>query len=606
MPFTGRPSENLKLSSPVRIGFVPSIPATAPPAHRNGFVPSNLASTPPDHRNGFVPSNPATTPPAPRNGFIPSVPATTPPAPRNGFVPSDSSTAPPAAGNGFVSSNPAIAPAAPRNGFVPSVFATAPPAPANGFVPSTFSPAPKWVRFAIFLAAAAIPLAAQDARIDQIFAPWSKPATPGASVAVIQAGKVVYQKGYGAANLEYDIPITPDTIFHVASVSKQFTAMCIVLLEQDGKLTLDDDIHRYLPELPDYGHPITIRQLLQHTSGIRDQWQTLAIAGWRLDDVITQKQILRMLFRQRQLNFTPGARHLYSNAGFTLLAEIVARVSRKPFPQFADERIFRPLAMTRTHFHDDHQRIVPGRAYSYERSPQGYLAAPLNYANAGATSLFTTAPDLAKWLDNFRDPKVGGPRAIARMQEQAVLNDGTKVPYALGLAIGHHRGLPTISHGGSDAGYRGYVVYYPDQQLGIAILSNFADFNPGDVANRVAALYLERQMKPLPPPAAPNAVTSGERIGDPRTPNILNLADYTGVYWSDELETQYTFLVKDGKLIADHSHHGEIGLTARNKDEFRSDTWFMPDVKFIRNPAGDVTAVTLGGGRITAIRFVRK
>jgi CubicO group peptidase (beta-lactamase class C family) len=211
-------------------------------------------------------------------------------------------------------------------------------------------------------------LAAQTERtkqIDAVFENWNKPDSPGAAVAVIEHGKTVYEKGYGSANLEYGIPIGPETIFHVASVSKQFTAMAIVLLERDGKLSIEDDVHKYLPELPQYGSPIKLRNLLQHTSGIRDQWETLATAGWSLEDVITQDQILRMLFRQKELNFTPGSRHLYSNSGFTLLAEIVKRVSGKPLPDFCEERIFRPLQMTHTHFHQDLHRIVPGRAYSY-------------------------------------------------------------------------------------------------------------------------------------------------------------------------------------------------------------------------------------------------
>ena len=220
----------------------------------------------------------------------------------------------------------------------------------------------------VFLAIAPIGLFAQEdrtKRVDDLFESWSKPGTPGAAVAIIQHGKLVYEKGYGLANLEYDIPVTPQTIYHVASVSKQFTAMALVLLEQEGKLSLEDEVHKYLPELPDYKHPITLRQLLQHTSGIRDQWQTLALAGWRLDDVITQEQILRLLFHQKELNFVPGTRHLYSNGGYTLAAEVVARVSGKPFPEFCQDRIFGPLAMTRTHFHQDHRRIVHDRAYSY-------------------------------------------------------------------------------------------------------------------------------------------------------------------------------------------------------------------------------------------------
>ncbi len=525
-------------------------------------------------------------------------------------------------------------------------------------------------------------------KVDEIFRPWTKPGAPGASVAVIQNGKLQYAKGYGEAQLEYDIPITADTIFHVASVSKQFTAMSIVLLEQDGKLSLEDDIHKYLPELPDYGHSVTIRQLLQHTSGIRDQWQTLAIAGWSLDDVITQKQILSMLFHQRELNFTPGARHLYSNGGFTLLAEIVARVSGKPFPEFTEKRIFRPLGMSRTHFHDDLLRIVPGRAYSYDAAGSSFHNAPLNYANAGATSLFTTAPDLVKWLDNFRDPKVGGPKAIARMQEQAVLTDGTKVPYALGLSIGEFRGLRTVSHSGSDAGFRSQVLWFPDQNFGVAVLSNLGNFNPGAIANRVAAVYLESQMKAVPPKAEPAPRTfitlppaetrrftgayflnedrvdvtqkegklfaarggsnpmelrplsptrffveqgmrevefiprpangmgmklsgnggptlEGERRSE-ASPAPIELNDYTGRYWSDEVETQYTIVLNNGKLTAVHPHHGEIALQSVSKDEFRSSAWFMPTVSFVRDDTGAVTAVILGGGRLTGVRFYRR
>ncbi len=525
-------------------------------------------------------------------------------------------------------------------------------------------------------------------RIDDILQQWNKPDMPGASVAVIQDGKLAYQKGYGAANLEYGIAITPDTVFHVASVSKQFTAMALVLLEQEGKLSLEDDIRKYLTELPDYGHKIAIRNLLQHTSGIRDQWQTLALAGWRLDDVITQKQILRMLFRQKELNFEPGTRHLYSNGGYTLAAEIVARVLGKPMPQFCDERIFQPLGMTRTHFHDDHRRIVRDRAYSYEKARDGFQASPLNYANVGATSLFTTAPDLTKWLDNFRDPKVGGPKAIARLEERAVLSNGNKIDYALGLATGEYRGLHTISHGGADAGYRSFVLWFPDQQVGVAVLSNLASFNTAGIANKIAEVYLEPKMTAQaekPKPAARKYITlepgaldqyagtyrldmglvtmtvkDGKLMGAPQgqpqaelkpiaagkfyveqidgevqftpkpggnmsmkltsgggmnaegdrvkiTPfDSADLPQYAGAYWSDELETQYTIVLKEGKLVADHAHHGEIALTPLAKDQFRGATFFTQEVNFVRDGAGRVTAMTIGGGRVAAVKFARR
>lgn len=544
---------------------------------------------------------------------------------------------------------------------------------------------------AVFLFAVAAPLLAQDPtakRIDDLFARWNKPDTPGVAVAVIQDGKVVYQKGYGSANLEYDVAIQPDTVFHVASVSKQFTAMAIVLLEQDGKLSIDDDARKHLPELPDYGHRITIRQLLQHTSGVRDQWQTLGLAGWRLDDVITQKQILRMLFRQKELNFEPGTKHVYSNGGYTLLAEIVARASGKPLPEFCFERIFEPLGMSKTHFHDDHRRIVRDRAASYENAGSGFRASPLNYANVGATSLFTTAPDLTKWLDNFREPKVGGAKAIARLQEQAKLANGDTLPYALGVSIGKLRGLRTVSHGGGDAGYRTYVAWFPEQRLGVVVLSNLGSFNPNGLANQVATVYLEQAMSAAPPPppptAAPRTYVTLEagavdrfvghyRLGDmliqavkqdgklmaapvgstplelkplsatrfyaepmqteveftPKEAGMAmkliqptgtitgdrvefaafdpqDLKRYPGVYWSDELETQYTVILKDGKLVADHAHHGEIALTPVAKDQFRSASWFMPEVKFSRDGSGNVTAMALGGNRVTGIKFTRR
>jgi CubicO group peptidase (beta-lactamase class C family) len=539
------------------------------------------------------------------------------------------------------------------------------------------------------LASTAASLFAQDDRgkaIDAIFQEWSRPDTPGAAVAVIQGGRLAFEKGYGVANLEYDIPITPRTIFHVASVSKQFTAMALVLLEQDGKLSLEDDVHKYLPELPDYGSKIAIRNLLQHTSGIRDQWQTLSLAGWRMDDVITQQQILRMLFRQKELNFPPGTRHLYSNGGYTLAAEIVARVSGKPFPQFCDERIFRPLGMTRTHFHDDLRRIVRDRAYSYEKAKDGYEASPLNYANVGATSLFTTATDLVKWLDNFRQPKVGGPAAIARLQEQAVLADGKKIDYALGLSIGSYRGLKTISHGGADAGYRSYVLWLPEAEVGVAVVSNLGSFDATLAARRVAAVFAGQKMTAeAAEPKAPRqeaavdagaldryagyyrleggelvhvAAEGGKLMADmgddsyelkPVAPNRFHvdlagaevefapasgggmsvkvqqgggsikgsrivlasfdakdLTEYLGAYWSEELETQYTILVKDGKLFADHARHGQIALIPVAKDQFQSSKWFMQDVKFLRDSAGHVTGLTVSGGRASAIRFTRR
>jgi CubicO group peptidase (beta-lactamase class C family) len=296
------------------------------------------------------------------------------------------------------------------------------------------------------------------------------------------------------ANLEYDVPITPNSIFHIASESKQFTAFCIVLLAKEGKLSLDDDIRKHLPYIPDFGKKITIRNLIHHTSGLRDQWQILSIGGQAIDDVIKQEHIIKFVSNQKDLNFEPGSRMLYCNTGYTLLAEIVKKVSGKSLRQYADEKIFKPLNMNNTHFHDDNTEIVKGRTYSYDFIAVGkYANNPLNYATVGATSLFTTVEDDAKWLVNYETAKVGGKDAISQMYEQAVLSNGKQIPYAFGIEIDTYNGYKRIGHGGSDAGYRTYTVRFPEEKLGIVVFSNLGQVNPIDLSMKVAELYLPKQ-----------------------------------------------------------------------------------------------------------------
>jgi CubicO group peptidase (beta-lactamase class C family) len=337
---------------------------------------------------------------------------------------------------------------------------------------------------------------ALTAQVDKLFSQWNKPDSPGASLAVIKKGEVIYTAGYGSASLEYDIPITPSTVFHVASVSKQFTAFAVALLAHQGKLRLDDDIHKYLPEVPDFGRSITIRHLIHHISGMRDQWELLAMAGWRLDDVITKEHILKMVRNQKDLNFEPGEQYLYCNTGFTLLAEIVARITGISFREWTEKNIFNPLNMSDTQFYDDHERIVKNRAYSYTPVREGgFKKRRLNYANVGATSLFTTAEDLAKWVQNFDDGRVGGPDVIEQMHEQGILSNGKKISYAFGLVIGEYKGLKTVSHSGGDAGYRSHVVRFPEQEFAIIVLSNLGSFNTSGIAREVADVYLSDEIK---------------------------------------------------------------------------------------------------------------
>lgn len=400
-----------------------------------------------------------------------------------------------------------------------------------------------------------------ESKVDKLFATWDKPDSPGASLIVVKDGAVLYQHGYGIANLEYDIPITPSTVFHVASVSKEFTAFAITLLASQGKLSFDDDIHKYLPELPDYGKKITIGHLIHHTSGLRDQWELLAMAGWRLDDVITKQHILKVVSHQKELNFAPGDEYLYSNTGYTLLAVIVERVTGQSFRQFTQENIFKPLGMANTHFHDDHEMIVRNRAYSYETQERGgYKLSALNYANVGATSLFTTVEDLAKWIHNFDDGKVGGKPLIEQMYQQGTLNSGKQISYAFGLDIGTYRGLKRVEHSGGDAGYRSHVLWFPSEKFGVAVLSNLAGFNPGRLAQQVASLYLADK---LAPEKAKNETAEAAAV----KPDPAVYDRYTGKYLLQD-GTVVDITKENGRLFAQPAGGPKLDMTPESESKF--------------------------------------
>ncbi len=333
-----------------------------------------------------------------------------------------------------------------------------------------------------------------QSRVDSIFSSMDTDATPGCALSVMRDGSPIYEQGYGIANLEYGIPITPTSIFHVASVSKHFTAMAVELLVNEGRVSWDDDIRTYVPEVPDFGSPITLRHLVHHVSGIRDQWNLLARAGWRWEaDVVTQGDVLDVTSRQTALNFPTGSRYPYSNTGFTLLAVVVERVSGQTLREFTTQRMFEPLGMTDTHFHDDHNMIVRNRAWAYAPDDNGEFGLRNSISDfdvVGATSLFTTVHDLGAWDRNFDTGRVGGRSALERLHERFVLTSGDTIAYAHGLSIGTYRGLETEGHGGADAGYRSNFLRFPEEGLSIAVLCNFPSSNPGGLARRVANVHL--------------------------------------------------------------------------------------------------------------------
>ncbi len=335
------------------------------------------------------------------------------------------------------------------------------------------------------------------ARVDRIFQKWNRTDSPGCALSVMRDGHIIYEHGYGMADLDHDVTITPSTVFHVASMSKQFTAASIVLLAQQGKLSLDDDVRKYIPELPNFGTPITIRNLIHHTSGLRDQWALLELAGWRYSlDLITDDDVMSVVTRQKELNFRPGDKYVYSNTGYTLLGLIVKRVSGVSLREFTTENIFEPLAMKSSHFRDDHAEIVKNNAYGYEAEKNGgFRLSITNFDTVGPTSLHTTVEDLALWDENFYHPRVGGPDFTSQMVERGKLNNGEQIEYAFGLVIGKYNGLPTVEHGGADAGYRSAMTRFPEQHFSTAVLCNSSDTFPVLLAQKVADIYLAPEMK---------------------------------------------------------------------------------------------------------------
>jgi len=333
--------------------------------------------------------------------------------------------------------------------------------------------------------------------VDAIFAEFNQPGSPGCALGVARSGEFLYKNGYGFANLDWDIPITPTTVFYVGSVSKQFTAATIALLSHEGLLSFDDNIRRFLPEMPDYEPPVTVRHLLHHTSGVQDMYRVMSENGLSTWDRFSRDQALELL-AQQELDFPAGERHQYSNGGYFALSMIVERASGKSLAEYAHEKIFEPLGMHDTHFHDDPVQIVKRRAMSYMPREEGdgeyYQSYQRNFALPGAGGLYTTVEDLLLWDRNFLDNGLGGPDFLEVMHTKGVLNSGEILDYALAIREGEHRGLKTLGHTGSYMGFKAYYVRYPEQQFSTWVLCNMGEIAPAELGSQVAELYLPEFM----------------------------------------------------------------------------------------------------------------
>ena len=384
-------------------------------------------------------------------------------------------------------------------------------------------------------------------QVDEVFAEWDSTTSPGCALSVIHDGEVIYSRGYGMANLEHGLAITPSSVFRIGSTSKQFAAAAIALLAEQGKLSLDDDVRKHVPELPAYDPPVTVRHLVHHTSGLRDYLVLMRLAGKRNADFYTNEEVLEILSRQKALNFTPGAEHLYSNTGYFLMSVIVERASGKTLREYADEHIFRPLGMRSSHFHDNHRHIVKKRANGYSRTPDGFEISQTALEMVGDGGVYTSVEDLYLWDQNFYDNRLGsgGPALIDQLLTPGVLNDGEKLTYAFGLGVNDYRGLAKVAHGGAFVGYRAEMIRFPDEKLSVICLCNLAQTNPSQLAQAVADLYLADKLAPLPASAGGDAGTEVARA----EVSAEALAPLAGHYYDRHAYLLRRIEPREGKLF---------------------------------------------------------
>ena len=427
---------------------------------------------------------------------------------------------------------------------------------------------------------------------------------PGAAVGVVMDGEVVHRAGYGIADMDHGIPITPETVFDIASISKQFGAMTALLLEGQGHLDLEEDVRVYVPELPDFGLTIVPRHLIHHTSGIRDWPHTMSLGGVEYSDVISFEKILRMLYQQRAINFPPGSEYAYSNTGYNLLAKTIEAQSGMTFRAYTEEQIFEPLGMRHTHFSDDYLEIVPGRAESYAPvgdETDGVFRRQINQLTAlASSSLNTTVDDFILWMKNYETATVGGEEIVGKMLQRGVLTNGDTIDYAHGLIVGAYRGLVNFGHGGSWAGFRTEFVRFPEQDLSIVVFCNFSTCDPRGRAREVAEVFLEDRMS-----LTPVQLDGSNDIAESLSLSDSELRQYSGHYRSSELDSTYEIFVESGRLVAEHWRNPPSILSPTGEDLFTGDRRWFPEVRFVRNQTAQVTGFTVTGARVRNLMFER-
>ena len=418
-----------------------------------------------------------------------------------------------------------------------------------------------------------------EADLDSIFSSFDHPYTPGCAVGVVNDGDLIFSKGYGTANLDYGIPIRSDSRFMIASISKQFAAAALMMLSQEGLLDLDADLRTYIPELPVFERPITARQIIHHTSGLRDIFDLLFLADIGLDNTTTSEDALLMLSRQQRLNFEPGSGFLYSNSGYFLMSVLVKKLSGMSLRDYSHKHFFEPLGMNATHWHDDTSMIVPNRAISYLPTPRGpgkfYRG---NMDRMGARGLFTTIEDFAKWDANFIENRTHLDNFTEVMSRPGFTQSSDSINYATGLRHGRYKGLATLGHGGSYMGFRTHYMRFPAYELGIIVFCNMSNISPFTYSREVADLYL-------------------------RDVFLEEFREYPAEYHNASLRTGFTVFLEDGDLFLKRTDDEPLPLVWADTDRFRAGTW---SIRFERDEAGRIARFLLQAPRTGNITFVRK
>ncbi|HYE95137.1 MAG TPA: serine hydrolase [Rubricoccaceae bacterium] len=428
-----------------------------------------------------------------------------------------------------------------------------------------------------------------EGKVDQRLATTFGPDTPGAVVAVIRGGEVAFARAYGMANLTHGVPFTVDTPSNIGSVSKQFTAFAIGLLARQGRLSLDDDVRTYIPELPDFGQPVTLRHLLTHTSGYREVLNALVLGGRRIDvgDYIERGEMVEVVRRQARLQNAPGAEWNYNNTGYGLLALVIERVTGQPFPQWMAENVFAPLGMMRTWVRET-GAVIPGRAQGYAPTESGYREVS-DFANAqGPGGMYTTVGDLARWIRNFRTGEVGGADLFRDMTTPFVLTDGDTTDYGLGFVVDRERGLRRVWHNGMDNAHRAQLVYYPDLDAGVVVLTNDASFGPEAVAAEIAETFFGDQMED-DAPTAPAAF-------DPATFDPARFDAYAGRYELEEVPGFVLDIRREGDRYVTQATGQQAVEIVPTSDSTFAIPVVAAGLTFHRDASGAVTALTLHQG----------